>query len=221
MQVMGVEFLPWATLGDAPNEPGLYAWYYRPRLALPSVESLIVAVETEDGVGTEAASSRVRAFLETQVFTRLRAPPYTAVLSGPLRPSYEGRLEMRSAVSDSLVERLAADPRRLRGIAAALADMAPHFASPLYIGMARRLRDRLAQHKQRILEIVQAQTDLGGRVPETGEEAADASFAREVVRRGIPYTALCVAVGRTPAAADPVDVENVLNRLNHPLFGKN
>lgn len=218
---MNVEFLPWATLGDAPNEPGLYAWYYQPRLAPAAVEVLIAAVEGEDGVRTEAAGARIRAFLEAQVFARLRAPPYTAFLSGPLRPSYEGRLDMRSAVSDSLVERLAADPQRLRGIGAALANMAPHFASPLYIGMARRLRDRLAQHKQRILEIVQAQADLGGPTPGAGDEAADASFAREVVRRGIPHTALWVAVGRMPEAGDPVDVENVLNRLNHPLFGKN
>ena len=218
---MNVEFLPWATLGDAPNEPGLYAWYYRPRLAPAVVEGLIAAIEGEDGAGTGAASARIRAFLEAQVFTRLKAPPYTASLSGPLRPSYEGQLEMKSAVSDSLVERLAAEPRRLRGIAAALADMAPHFATPLYIGMARRLRDRLAQHKQRILDIAQAQAEFGGSEPEDRGHAADASFAREVARRGIPYTALWVAVGRLPEIADPVDVENALNRLNHPLFGKN
>ena len=56
---------------------------------------------------------------------------------------------------------------------------------------------------------------------EASDQAADASFAREVARRGIPYTALWVAVGRLPEAGDPVDVENVLNRLNHPFFGKN
>lgn len=218
---MNVEFLPWATLGDAPNEPGLYAWYFRPRLAASAVDGLIATIEDEDNVGTEAAGTRIRAFLDSQLFTRLRAPPYTASLSGPLRPAYEGQIEMRSAISDSLVQRLAAEPKRLHGIAAALADMAPHFASPLYIGMARRLRDRLGQHKQRILDIVQAQAELGGQGPGEDGGSAEASFAREVVRRGIPYTALWVAVGRLPAASEPVDIENVLNRLNYPLFGKN
>jgi hypothetical protein len=218
---MNVEFLPWAALGDAPNEPGLYAWYYNPRISSTTVDNLIAAVETEDGPGTEAANARVRAFLEEQVFTRLRAPAYSASLSGPLRPTYEGRLEMASAVSNSLVQRLAAQPQRVRGIAAALAGMAPHFASPLYIGMARRLRDRLAQHKARVLEIAQAQAELGDRSFGDLSQTADTSFALEVARRGIPYTALWVAVGQLPGLGEPVDVENVLNRLNHPLFGKN
>ena len=218
---MNVEFLSWSTLGDAPNEPGLYAWYFRPRISALAVDSLIAAIEADDSVGTAAAGIRIRAFLDSQLFARLRAPPYTASISGPLRPAYEGQIEMRSAISDSLIERLAAEPKRLRGIAAALAHMTPHFASPLYIGMARKLRDRLAQHKQRILDIVQAQADLDGQGPEGNGVTPEASFAREVVRRGIPYTALWVAVGRLPEAGDPVDVENVLNRLNYPLFGKN
>ena len=218
---MKVDFLPWATLGDAPNEPGLYAWYFRPRIPAPAVDSLIAAITADDSVGTAAAGLRIRAFLDAQLFARLKAPPYTASIHGQLRPSYEGQIEMRSAISDSLVERLAAEPQRLHGIAAALAHMAPHFASPLYIGMARRLRDRLAQHKQRILDIVQAQADLDGQGLEGDGATSEASFAREVVRRGIPYTALWVAVGRLPEAGDPVDVENILNRLNYPLFGKN
>lgn len=219
---VNVEFLPWAALDDAPETRGVYAWYHRPNLGNATVDGVINAVVQEDGLGTEAALRRIRAFLDVHIFARFRAPSYAASLTGPLRPTYEGQLDMASAVSDSLVQRIAADPQRLRGIATALKGMSPYFASPLYIGMAKRsLRERLAQHKARILEIAQARADLGALDAESQDKSPDASFALEVSRRGIPYTSLWVAVGPMPEVGEPVDIENVLNRLNHPLLGKN
>jgi hypothetical protein len=55
-----------------------------------------------------------------------------------------------------------------------------------------------------------------------GDEEADLSFAKDVARRGLVPGRLVVFVATTQTGGDEYkDVENLLNRINFPLCGRN
>ena len=55
-----------------------------------------------------------------------------------------------------------------------------------------------------------------------GDEEADLSFAKDVARRCLVPGRLVVFVTPTPMSGDEYkDVENLLNRINFPLCGRN
>lgn len=98
----------------------------------------------------------------------------------------------------------------------------PEFASPVYIGMAISLKARLLGHKSLIQRYMAAAgRNVCDEFP-SPSESNDHSFAREVVRRGFSINGLAVAVRVIDAAeAVHVDAENILNRINYPLCGRN
>lgn len=203
----------WADLANAPEGPGVYAWYYSPEITDFDLEQTIQSVRSLPA----EAEHMIRAMLDERLFKYFREEPYSAALSGPLKPAYVGMLEHDTAASSSLVSRLAADPDRLRTIRDVLALSAPMFASPLYIGMATILRSRLAKHKKLIEQYRSA-------VPRDGQIArsSDAGFAWQVAKRKIPPERLLVftcSISSDDGTA--VDVENILNRICYPILGRN
>lgn len=118
--------------------------------------------------------------------------------------------------TSTLVDRLIKQPERFRTIADVLASVAPGFTAPLYIGMAHNLRSRLRTHKRRITEL----RDNG--VSPNTDELSDAGFANQVARRGFEPTHLFVMVAEVPVdTTEHNDIENILNRINFPIFGRN
>ncbi|NUB11401.1 hypothetical protein GAY28_00995 [Azospirillum brasilense] len=205
----------WADLGSAPEAPGVYAWYYSPEITDFDLDRTIE--------GVRAASDRaeaehvIRTMLDGRLFHYFREEPYTASVSGPLKPTYVGSLEHETAASGSLVSRLAMEPERLRTIRDVLALSAPMFASPLYIGMATVLRSRLARHKDLIERFRTV-------VPRDGQTSrnSDAGFAWQVAKRKIPPERLFVFTCSTSSDdGTVVDVENILNRICYPILGRN
>lgn len=208
----------WHEIGDVPAQPGVYAWYYTPEITafdLDRIEAEVTALKAADA--TCAAKDAVRAFLDQNVFSYFREQPYAAQLRGPLKPRYEGQIEHKPSLSDSLLERIVEEPARLATIRDVLEGSAPHFASPIYIGMAEKLRARLKQHKA-LIEKYGELPDLGA----SEEERRDQSFAREVRSRNIPPSRLFVVakvISGSPGAY--IDIENILNRIHYPLLGRN
>lgn len=205
----------WADLANAPDEPGVYAWYYSPEITDFDLERTIEAVRAASD--RPEAERMIRSMLDERLFHYFREEPYTASLSGPLKPAYVGSLEHDSVASGSLVSRLAADPERLRTIRNVLALSAPMFASPLYIGMATILRSRLAKHK----ELIERFRSV---VPRDGQIArnSDAGFAWQVAKRKIPPERLFVFTCSTSSDdGTAVDIENILNRICYPILGRN
>lgn len=208
----------WHEIGDAPAAPGVYAWYYTPEITafdLDAITSRIVALKQEAGL--LAAKEAVRSFLDEAVFRYFREQPYSAQLRGPLKPRYEGQIEHRPTLSESLLDRIVEAPERMATIRSVLEASAPDFASPIYIGMSERLRNRLSKHKSLI--------EKYGELPDPGpteEEQRDHSFAKEVRVRSIPPSRLFVVatvISGSPGAY--VDIENILNRIHYPLLGRN
>ncbi|MER9700761.1 hypothetical protein [Mesorhizobium sp. M0146] len=116
-----------------------------------------------------------------------------------------------------MLDRIVEEPARLATIRQVLEASAPHFASPIYIGMSEKLRLRLKRHKALI--------EKYGELPDIAlseEEQRDQSFAREVRARNIPPSRLFVVA--TVISGPPgtyVDIENILNRIHYPLLGRN
>ena len=214
-------------LMQAPENPGVYAWYYRIELSDKDITDCISSCSAASS--DEQRCDVVRIFLERRLFTYYREQPYTAVLTGPLKPTYTGFLENQMPISPSLVSRLAAKPERLWALKDLLQQSIPFFASPIYIGVAKNLRKRLLRHKALIERyqqssaavLMEPQVEMED---EDVENDKDHSFAREVAssRRFATYN---LVVHVMPLETDEdglrVDIENLLNRINYPLCGRN
>jgi hypothetical protein len=127
------------------------------------------------------------------------------------------------AISDDLVERIVANPDRLRRLKQVLESSVPEFSSPIYIGMAMNLRRRLETHKMticRLKDTIEAPAGIDEVVEEDERHAH--SFAKEVVRRQLSVNRLVVIVRKTIQTGDEYkDAENILNRINFPICGRN
>jgi hypothetical protein len=208
----------WHEIAEVPAEPGVYAWYYTPEITAFDLRRITSELEVvKSAQGTAAAKELVRAFLDKFVFRCFQEQPFSAYLSGPLKPRYEGQIEHRPTLSEGLLDRIVDDLRRLATIRTVLETSAPDFASPIYIGMSENLRARLGRHKSLIERYGELSTSV-----EAIEGQRDRSFAREIRARNIPPSRLFVVTKIISGVAGSyVDIENILNRIHYPLLGRN
>jgi hypothetical protein len=211
----------WPEIDEVLPEPGIYAWYYKHTLTDFDINKLIADLATLPA-GSPEGIQLVRRFLDTHLFEAFVEEPYDVSLRGPLKPTYEGQLFNVPNITPGLVDRIAADPGRLKTLKKVVEGAVPEFASPIYIGMSDNLNGRLRRHK-RLIEIYKgAEGRAVGEVPATPLEQADHSFARQVARRGFMVNRLVVSVRVMDGAGDVhLDAENILNRINYPLCGRN
>lgn len=214
----------WQEIADIPKEPGIYAWYFSPEITdfdLSEAIQKIISLKLENN--HSLASGVIRDFLSKNIFRYFQEDPYEASLCGPMKPRYSGMLSHQPTLSASLIERIFEEPERLKSIKFILEKSAPHFASPLYIGMTKKLGKRLMQHKKLIekyrkeisREIVDSRVE--------NIEDADHSFALEICKRNILPSRLFVIINifDNQSQKEYVDIENILNRIHYPLLGRN
>lgn len=206
--------------------PGVYSWYYRIELTDRDIEKCVEEVELE--ASQDARDDLVRTFLETHLFRYYEEVPYFIALSGKLKPRYEGLINHRADISPSMIRRLSDNPRNLIELKKTLKLAIPTFASPIYIGVATRLRERLMQHVKLINQLEHLRASAVGDIipvpPGNNEdEDRDHKFAYEVsMVRGFRPSSLIVNTLELPIDdAIRYDLENVLNRINYPLCGRN
>lgn len=213
-------------VAGAADTPGIYSWYYRIELTDKDIENCIEEVELS--ASPAECESIVRTFLEDHLFRFYKEMPYMVDLSGPLKPRYMGTIDHSLEISASLVKRLAKEPKNLRELKQVLKLTVPIFASPIYIGVATSLRVRLLQHVQLIDSLQHLRASAvgdGSGVPTGGdsEQDRDHKFAYEVsMTRGFRPSSLVVNTLELPVN-DIIrfDLENILNRINYPLCGRN
>lgn len=208
-----VRMLSWFELPQAPATPGVYAWYARIFVSDADLEQFERNIEAAKAAGS-GADIVVTDMLERFVFHPFHETDYEVNVLGPLKPAYSGTLQHRPNVSRSLIDRLVDQPERFRELAKLLEAVVPNFTAPLYIGMARNLHDRLNRHRSLIEQFSEGRPEL--------VKDSESGFARQVVARRLPRTKLTVAITEfQTAAAEPQDLENILNRINFPIFGRN
>ncbi len=160
----------------------------------------------------------------THLASYFRELPYKAQIFGQLKAEYRGELNHVGKLSSSLVERLAAEPERLRELIPLLSNTAPIFSAPIYIGVAsaQGLRTRLSQHVRKINEFLEA--EARGEAMELIEADEQGSFAYEVIRRKMDPNNLVVfasTLHHVGSIGLEKDLENLLNRLYYPVCGRN
>lgn len=216
-----VNRLNWSQLTQAPNTAGVYAWYFRPQITEFDLERAISEIHSFiEANQTESAKAVVRTLLNENVMSYYRQDPYDMVLTGPLKPRHTGTAFHDQQVSDSLVIRILENPERLRPLREFLANSAPDFASPLYVGMSDQLRTRLWRHRT----LIEKYRAFGFRrdSADESEKSEDSGFARRIVDRKIPPDSLFVQFYETDALSGlHVDAENLLNRIYYPILGRN
>jgi hypothetical protein len=208
--------LTWSEIDLAPETPGVYAWYSRLVISKADIDAIFKRVSEAKLIGDARARAEVEDALDRFIFSPYRETPYQVALRGQLKPKYSGEVAHEPSKSESLVGRLAANPDRFRAISEILKTAAPWFTAPLYIGMAINLRSRLKQHRNKIVEL----RDLQGHG--SFDEATEAGFANQVVARNFDPTNLFVHIAEVNVdSGEHNDLENILNRINYPIFGRN
>ena len=218
-----IEKFIWSQLGNVPDKPGIYAWYYSPEITMFDMTKFVEGVKQMSSEGKIAdAQDLIRRFLDKYLFGFFKEDPFFAQLSGALKPSYEGELRHRTTISPSLVNRLCENPERLRVIREVLELSTPHFASPIYIGMsAEGLRGRIGTHKS-LIERLRKRSSANDTAEDDIGDTGDAGFAKRIVKRGIPPERLFVTTCVVDSQDDiHVDIENILNRIYYPILGRN
>ncbi len=126
-------------------------------------------------------------------------------------------------MSTKLIKRLLDDPERLHTVKAVLETSAPDFASPIYIGMSKKLGNRLKHHRKLIGDYRARRPEKPVTpVSELSKDQRDQSFARQIAEREINPQRLFVMIRLIDAGANHyVDLENILNRIHYPLLGRN
>lgn len=209
--------LAWSEIDLAPEAPGIYAWYSRLAISKADIEAVIKRINLAKQIGESEARVEVEEALDRFIFNPYRETPYQVSLRGKLKPKFWGEVAHLPTKSDTLIVRLIQNPERFRAISEVLKTAAPWFTAPLYIGMAINLRGRLRQHKNKIVELRDVQ---GGHF--LFDDPAEAGFANQVVARDFDPTNLFVHIAEIDVdSSEHNDLENILNRINYPIFGRN
>jgi hypothetical protein len=211
-------------VAGAPETPGVYSWYYQLELTNRDIGDCIASIDMESD--EEKRHEIIRTFLDRHLFRFYKEVPYSVELHGKLKPRYQGLVDHRVEMSPTMIKRLAERPTNLYEIKRTLKLAIPMFASPIYIGVAKSLRARLMQHVRLIDNLQHLQADALAGPPMNAvdeEDDRDHKFAYEVsMIRGFRPSCLIVNTLELPVS-DSIryDLENILNRINYPLCGRN
>lgn len=206
----------WKDLSKVPSAPGIYAWYLRPELR---------EIDLPDEQETRRNLDRL--------IEALHIPALDVAATGHLSLEFEGsirhvlRTTANGAPLPGLISHVLGDPKQRQSFASILRLAAPTLMSPLYVGVAINLCDRIKQHHSLLEYYVETADELEAKAG----ASVGHSFAFEVARRGIPLDSLHLfatpASGLVPETMPAEEqrrlveaVETLLNRLFYPILGR-
>lgn len=209
----------WSEIPDTPTSPGVYAWYYTPEIADFDIDKTINQLNSlKNGGSHKEAQILLNVFFEKFLFKYFSEDPYEVSLKGPLKPRYKGELAHVSSLSETLLERIIEEPKRLKTIQSTLKLSVPEFASPIYIGMSVNIRKRLIKHKS-LIEQFYSRNEKSDIFQSSDK---DQCFAWQIYSRNIhPPNLFVIAKEIGGDSKNYVDIENILNRIHFPIFGRN
>ena len=198
------------------SDPGVYAWYYRPCLSIRDISYTYERLEGADCIQKKIAI--VERFLDKYLFKFFKEDAYFVEVFGPLKPRYGGSIEHVDQFSSSLVEKIIDGSICLYQIRLVLEKLNEAFLSPIYIGMSSNLGRRISQHRALINARMESQARLNSFVDGEEDIERDRCFADRVAKRGYVTSSLFVVLQSTQ---NYNPIENLLNRINYPILGRN
>jgi hypothetical protein len=200
------------------NSSGVYAWYYSNKISSHDIDLLINKVEISGDRSSK--QEMVKQFLQKHIFSYYQEISYEARISGKLKASYTGQLTHEQNISEKLIDRIVEKPQLLNYIKYTLSDIDESFMSPLYIGMADNLSTRLIKHKRLIEQYRVRGVSDGG--DDWQEDDRDHNFAARIVQKSFIETNLYVVITKVSDKNSMHNImENILNRINYPILGRN
>jgi hypothetical protein len=221
---------------DAPDGPGLYAWYGQIAIGHPDWNPpgcddyeganrllRLLIKHSQRFVGGQIDVGATYSF-DAKWFGRLEdraAEEFTDILSqsGPRKQKKDPFFALKTIV---------ADPASRRILVNLLSTTTPNITAPIYIGKAKSLRNRLLQHTRQILRLherVLQNPEFRDRLP------LKPRFADRAVSLGFSPSLLHVFTwDLTPFVSDAMSretlvrlaraLETLLNRWHRPLLGR-
>ena len=212
-----MELIKFSKISDTTirEKSGIYAWYYSISLGEKDISDLITKLRNKEA-NRKTKFSLVSQFLDRHFYQFFKESNYKVKLSGKLMPNFEGEILHVSQSSNELIEKIIESPIVLWEIKLFLSDVSIDFSSPIYIGMAENLQIRLKKHKSLIDEYRKNELnhlDLDDR---------DENFAARVAARKMLTKNLFVTVQYTESEHKLHNIlENLINRINYPVLGRN
>ena len=226
-------------LAQAPNTPGIYAWYAELRVGPMDLARRVDPSTLED------EGERSFRQLLAQHSTRYSPPTLEVTARAAFGSNYMGELSstlpdlFRQKVEEGRDKKGRVIASTMKGessrkaLAEVLEQASPIFASPIYIGTSEKLRQRLCKHRNEMEDLA----DLVAEDPSRGEDvrararSSDATFAQRAVALDFKPDHLVVhvlPVDRVVTgnlSADSLNrlaqaAEWFLNRWHRPLAGK-
>lgn len=202
-------------LHDAPNTPGIYAWYGKLILGTPDWKS-----DVDKATGTDFGERRLRLALRAHS-ERFRPPPMQANSHIAFRDHWTGIMEastydlavnaLASAAPQlpqelgfpqSEIQRTMSTEKQRGNLAAALGELTPLFATPLYIGKSKTLRKRLEGHAQKLRQLFEFTKDDAEKLKALQDKVRHISPKQpanaEESYTSIGFPARAIAAGFTP-----------------------
>ena len=208
----------WYNIDLIPRLPGVYSWYYTPELTEQDIE---IFINTVTGYKNENENSICKKYIEEFIVNRMysffKEEEYGVSLEGKLKPTYTGFVKNDLKVSDNLIDRLLKDPQKIYQIKTTLDSCVPESSSPIYIGMAENLYDRVNTHRRLITKFRKKYKDN----QEITDHTKDESFAKRIAERNFLPTNLKIFIFQIEEQNNIIEVEHILNKINYPLLGRN
>lgn len=204
----------WSEISDVPPSPGVYAWYYEIKISRKDINGLKDDIEEAKNSGTVEPIKVVKDFLEEKIFNFFEEGSYDVDVYGRLKPSYKGEITNKSDASKSLSKRILENPNRLNKVKKHINGLAPKFSSPIYIGKSNNLRRRLSTHKEMIRNFKR------GEDANRSKPLRDKNFAQRVVENSMQPSFMHIETKVIKDGNVEVDIENILNRISFPIFGR-
>ena len=206
-----LEFLG-SDIGSAPHQPGIYAWYYRPRtFGNREAETLGRLITTPSSVRTEVAM-RYGLIWESDSDINV------------LHGGKQKRQPANKVISDSVIHGSNLIKSFLQN------SMAPHFATPLYIGIDNKnLCRRIKEHYDSLSQLWEPDGQISkylGEHPDANVQEVlkhfdlDHSFAINARVKGIAPRDLVACVCPIDLQGRLRDLERILQILADPICGR-
>lgn len=198
--------------------PGIYAWYCSPYISDELSGKLEKFIEKSAEEKSTTFSEEDRKMAKS-VFKEYLAPferdDYTVKLEGKLMAKYEGTIQHKFVTNNDTLDKFlscVSNSKSLDIIKKSVESKSiPVFASPVYIGMAKNLKNRIEHH----IKVVNDEND-------DNKLGDDLEFGKRINNKDIEKDRLIVYLQKIDCDEQEYELsEYLLNRINYPLLGGN